>query len=171
MATRTWTGASAAGTNLWSDSGNWAGGLIATAGDTASVPLGVVDASSVSLVNVSVNISGGNQFTLKSTTLPAGTRRVALRSRAGVPERLQPGSADGRRLGVAIADVRLDGHPLADGDPRFRRGWHAPEAQWRWTDGDAELDVFGASDLAFELACTTRYWADPQTDRGAPLAA
>jgi hypothetical protein len=54
--------------------------------------------------------------------------------------------------------VLLDGRPLALDDPRLCAGWHAPEAGWRWTTGDAVIAAAGARELAIELATTGRYW-------------
>nr|MDA8252479.1 Hint domain-containing protein [Rhodospirillales bacterium] len=93
--------------------------------------------------------------------LPAGTRHVRLRSRSFVPAWLGLG-ADRRRLGVAAAALRLGGHAL----PRtaFGRGWHAAEAGWRWTDGDAELvlpPLSRPASLAIRLAAAgAQYWDD-----------
>ncbi len=58
-------------------------------------------------------------------TLPAGARMLTLCSRNFVPAWLGLGD-DGRRLGIAVADLRLGGRRL----PRaaFGAGWHAAEA-------------------------------------------
>ena len=68
--------------------------------------------------------------------LPAGTRHVRLRSRRFVPAQRDAAQQDGRVLGAALA-VHLDG--IAPPPAAFGRGWYAPEADWRWTDGDARL--------------------------------
>jgi hypothetical protein len=44
--------------------------------------------------------------------------------------------------------------------PRLRKGWQAPEAGLRWTDGAAGLDLRGAHELWLRLAWTQLYWAD-----------
>ena len=95
--------------------------------------------------------------------LPPRVRRVRLLSRSWVPAELGAGDADApptdaRRLGVAVAGLRLDGTPLALDDARLGDGWHAPERFWRWTAGDAGVAVAGARVLAFDLAITGRYW-------------
>ncbi|MBN9508045.1 MAG: Hint domain-containing protein [Alphaproteobacteria bacterium] len=96
--------------------------------------------------------------------LPAGMRRVRLRSRHFTPEMLHPDCGDGRRLGVAVG-VALDGKPL--GERAFARGWHVPDAStdWRWTDGDATL-VLPRRRRPGTLTLTlfeagARYWAAP----------
>lgn len=86
--------------------------------------------------------------------LPAGARRARLRSRAWSPA--EHGEADARRLGVALAALALDGAPIPP--TRFVDGWHAAEPEWRWTDGDAGLDVSGCATLSFDLALAGRYW-------------
>ncbi len=66
---------------------------------------------------------------------------------------------DRRRLGIAVAALRLDGRKL----PRraFGAGWHAPEPGLRWTDGDARIalrPVARPALLALRLAVGGRYW-------------
>ena len=94
--------------------------------------------------------------------LPAGTRRVRLASRAFVPAWLDLAD-DARQLGVAVQAVRLDDAPLPD--DAFHAGWHAPEADWRWTDGDAVLRLpttAAPAWLSLRLApCGARYWRAP----------
>ncbi len=90
--------------------------------------------------------------------LPAGARRVRLRSRSAVPAQLSPDSDDHRRLGVAVGRIVLDGVPIALNDVRLGTGWHGVEAAWRWTDGDAGLELDGELDLEIEVAITARYW-------------
>jgi hypothetical protein len=78
--------------------------------------------------------------------LPPGTTEIRLVSRHAVAP------ADARRLGVAVAALSLDATPLALDDPRLAEGWHAPEATWRWTDGNALLRVAGARVLELAIA-------------------
>ncbi len=91
--------------------------------------------------------------------LPAGTRRLTLRSRCFVPAWLGLGE-DRRLLGVAVAMLRLGGRPLAQA--AFGAGWHAAEDGWRWTDGNAELALPALprpATLTLRLATTgARYW-------------
>jgi hypothetical protein len=78
------------------------------------------------------------------------------------PRRIPPANAC-PRLGVAVSRIRLDGRTIALADARLGAGWHAFEADgtgggWRWTGGDAALDVAGADVLEVEVAMTERYW-------------
>jgi hypothetical protein len=90
--------------------------------------------------------------------LPPGTRTVRLQSRSWVPGERRAESRDFRQLGVAIGDARLDGIELPPLDERFADGWHAAEAGWRWTDGDAGITVAGHCVLAFNIVSTGQYW-------------
>nr|MDA8250189.1 Hint domain-containing protein [Rhodospirillales bacterium] len=93
-------------------------------------------------------------------TLPAGARTVRLRSRSFVPAWFA--EDDRRRLGVAVRRVQVGGRRL----PRaaFAAGWHAAEAAWRWTDGDAVLTLPPSprpATLRLALADGgARYWHD-----------
>jgi hypothetical protein len=91
--------------------------------------------------------------------LPYGVRRLRLASRSWQPAHMRPHSDDTRRLGVAIAKLRLDGVAVGLEDARLGGGWHAAEAGWRWTDGDAELDVAGHRELRFDVAMSGTYWS------------
>jgi len=90
--------------------------------------------------------------------LPATARHVRLSSRPMVPAHVQPDSNDHRRLGVAVSRITLDGEPIMLTDRRVGSGWHSVEPSWRWTDGDAGLEVAGARDLEIEVAITGCYW-------------
>jgi hypothetical protein len=94
--------------------------------------------------------------------------RVCLRSRTWVPAHTRPDEQDCRTLGVAIGDLRFDGAPIPLDDKRLVAGWHAAEAGWRWTGGDAVLDLEGRGALEFSLALPGSYWLDePQRARRA----
>ncbi len=88
--------------------------------------------------------------------VPAGTRRLRLRSRSAVPAELRAAGTDPRRLGVAVAELACDGAPL----PMGGDGWHADEGGWRWTDGDAALPCPGGGVLTLKLALGACYWAE-----------
>jgi hypothetical protein len=92
-------------------------------------------------------------------TLLAGARRACLRSRVMVPAHLYPGNTDHRRLGVALAALRMNG--VATG-PQAGEGWHKPEEGWQWTDGAAMLDCAGARVLELKLARLGEYWMEQQ---------
>ncbi len=91
---------------------------------------------------------------------------LRLMSRSAVPADLAaaPGG-DGRRLGVAISRLLVNGEAVALDDPRLGAGWHAPEMQpdgsgWRWTDGEATLDFPEAREVEVEIAIAGSYWDD-----------
>jgi autotransporter passenger strand-loop-strand repeat protein len=103
---------------------------------------------------------GARRFRL---TREAG--EIRLVSRSAVPAAVCADSNDHRRLGVAVSRVVLDGRTIPLGDARLGAGWHAFEADgtgggWRWTDGDAALEVAGASVLEVTVAMTERYWSN-----------
>jgi len=50
-------------------------------------------------------------------------------------------------------------------DPRLGGGWHAPEADGRWTDGRATLAPGAATTLALRLVGNGVYWLHPQPAR------
>jgi hypothetical protein len=92
-------------------------------------------------------------------TLPAATATLRLISRSIVPAELDPGVDDRRRLGVAIGGLWLGGRKIA----LRGAGIHAPEPDWRWTDGDATLVLRPrARPVPLKLrlkAGWQRYWA------------
>jgi hypothetical protein len=92
----------------------------------------------------------------------AGEARLV--SRSAIAACVWADSDDHRRLGVAVARIVLDGQPIGLADARLGAGWHAAETDggfWRWTDGDAALDVAGGQVLEVEVAITGRYWLAP----------
>lgn len=96
--------------------------------------------------------------------LPAGCTTVELRSRAHIPAETEAEAGDTRRLGIAIADLRLDGRPLPLTAPALTQGWHAAEPDWRWSDGAGQIAAGGARHLAFRLAWSGLYWDEPEAD-------
>jgi hypothetical protein len=86
--------------------------------------------------------------------------RMRLRSRTWIPAHTRVDERDHRVLGVAIKDLSFAGAPIKLDDPRLAEGWHAAEPEWRWTDGDAVLDLKGRGTLAFTLALAGSYWRD-----------
>jgi hypothetical protein len=109
--------------------------------------------------------------------VPAGTRMLRLLSGSFIPDELDPRAGDRRRLGVAVAAVRVDGRALDAAC--FGAGFHPPEAdggrRWRWTDGAAQV-LLPACDRAcvvdMELDAPGRhYWLAPDRDcAGAALS-
>ncbi len=85
---------------------------------------------------------------------------VAIESRSMVPGHLTPDPRDRRRLGVKIAEIRLNGAPLSLDHPDLIKGWHNAEADGRWTDGRAIIPaalVAGAQSIEITLAATLAY--------------
>lgn len=75
--------------------------------------------------------------------IPARARALRLLSPVGVPPNRPEGDSDGRRFGVAIQSVLLDGIPLDLGGPVAGEGFYELETRehhrWRWTNGNARL--------------------------------
>ncbi len=99
------------------------------------------------------------------TTADPGLRAIRdggtlrLRSRSFVPAWRGLGP-DRRRLGVAVAALRLGGKRVAAA--AFGAGWHAPERGLRWTDGDAVLHLPRPGRLTLRRApIAASYWLPP----------
>ena len=93
--------------------------------------------------------------------LPAATQTVRLVSRVWTPAHTRPAEDDTRGLGVAIARLWFDRRAVSLDDPALAEGWHAPEASWRWTGGEAVVAVSGVRELAFDVAIAGTYWQQP----------
>ena len=91
--------------------------------------------------------------------LPATVMNVRLVSRSWVPAHVGADNVDTRRLGVMLTNICLNGALLELDDPRLVSGWLAPEAGWRWTDGDAGLGLAGVGELRFDVVMTGKYWS------------
>jgi hypothetical protein len=97
--------------------------------------------------------------------LPQGARRLRLISASGRPGETTAAATDMRLLGLALAHLALDGRPLALSDARLGTGWHPAEATpWRWTDGDAEVDIRGAHRFEFDLMLGARFWVRQEAE-------
>ncbi len=94
--------------------------------------------------------------------LPANARAARLRSHRTIPAWLRADTDDRRLLGVAITRLVLDGTAIALDDPRLAAGWHAPEGDLRWTDGDAALPIAGGRVLELWTAPLEHYWRAPR---------
>ena len=92
--------------------------------------------------------------------LPRTTTNIQLVSRVWTPAHVQPDSDDCRTLGIALSHLRVDRCEVAPNSDVFASGWQAHEPDWRWTDGNASLDVTGAHELSFRMAMTGTYWRD-----------
>ena len=105
---------------------------------------------------VPLTCSGG----MWQALLPEDAREVRVLSRRWVPAHTRPDEHDTRQLGVAIAQLWLDGRAVSLDSPALHTGWHTPEPGWRWTGGDAAFAVAGVRDVRFMLALTGTYWRD-----------
>ncbi len=90
--------------------------------------------------------------------LPRGASALRLWSRRGVPAHVRADSSDTRAVGVAVRAIALDGRRVALDSPALSDGWYGPEAEWRWTTGNAGLDPAGARVLDLALAPMVAYW-------------
>lgn len=119
-----------------------------------------VDGTTVAPIHVA-----GNRFWF---VVPA-TEALTLRSNAGVLAHLMPGLADGRQLGVAVGELRINGFPLDLDDAMFGDGFYPTErhenAGWRWTDGAASVTTGSSEPMIVEVAVTM---VAPSWSRAAP---
>ena len=99
-----------------------------------------------------------------SATIPPGTPHLHLISRHWTPAHTNPTSPDHRRLGIAIANLTLDHHPIPLNDPRLTTGWHTPEPTWRWTNGTATITPTTATKIPLTLPLPSQYWLPPPAE-------
>lgn len=117
----------------------------------------VIEADGVAITHARQD---GNRYWFN---VPAAGRLV-LRSNRGVLAQLMPGLADRRCLGVAVAELRVDGVVLDLEDAAFGQGFHPVERHeqqgWRWTDGEAELrlEAGGAVEIEVSVAMVAPSW-------------
>jgi hypothetical protein len=97
--------------------------------------------------------------------LPKPATTLRLVSRWAIPAEMRTNTDDCRRLGVAVAGLSVNGHAVHAGDACQSVGWHAPEGDWRWTDGDATLHWPGAREVALTSLPLMRYWQVPFESR------
>ena len=110
--------------------------------------------------------------------LPAGCQTLRLRSRAVRPWDVDAQSTDKRLLGLKLHRLALDGpggvREVALTSSALRDGFHAVESEpdgwnWRWTTGDALLDLANlaagepvtALEIDFDQALAM--WVEPET--------
>jgi hypothetical protein len=76
--------------------------------------------------------------------VPAGSRNVLLNSNSGVPMQLIADHGDGRRLGIAVSELKANGKALAL-DQVLKANPYPIETHgdlsWVWTDGSASLEM------------------------------
>jgi T5SS/PEP-CTERM-associated repeat protein len=92
--------------------------------------------------------------------LPEGAQTVRLISRTWNPAHTRAEESDTRKLGVALSHLWLNRRSVGLDSPGLTVGWHPAEAEWRWTDGAAEVPVAGLREIAFTLAMQGLYWRD-----------
>lgn len=104
--------------------------------------------------------------------LPPGTTALRLRSASIVPAELDAAHPDGRRLGVMVTRILVDGIDRPLDHAGLGAGWHAAEPGWRWTDGDAAIEL-GAEACLFEVAlgAVLQYWQQPDAAEAVRLRA
>lgn len=107
--------------------------------------------------------------TLHSFLIPPASGALRLVSRASRPsDVIGPFVDDRRRLGVAVAEIVVDGEASwTHLDAKGLAGWHAPDATRRWTDGNALLPLDDHADpvrLLVNIVAAGPYLADV-TDR------
>ncbi|MEH0196580.1 Hint domain-containing protein [Caulobacter sp. CCNWLY153] len=94
---------------------------------------------------------------------------VVLRSPSSKPVETVEGSADHRRLGVAVQGLRVDGVNVPLDDAIFGAGFEAIErldaAAWRWTNGAAQLRLPGSALIELSLRLTAPTWKRPAEPR------
>jgi|GEM_PF-377939 len=109
-----------------------------------------------------------------AVVVPPGVTRLTLGSRQAVPAELDAGLDDRRRLGLAVAGIRLDGRAVALDDGMCAGGFHAIEGEGaapiRWTDGAAVFNLPPCA-VARSLEITLRpgplrYWVAVETTAG-----
>jgi hypothetical protein len=87
---------------------------------------------------------------------------AVVASRHFIPAELSADPRDRRRLGVKIAAIAVGGRPIPLDHPALANGWHACEADGRWTDGAALIPASllggeGVDAITITLAGAARY--------------
>jgi hypothetical protein len=113
-----------------------------------------------------IEVAGGFRF-----NLPKGTTTVRIDSRCFRPSEVRADGHDARLLGVGVRSLTLDSTMIALDDPRLTVGWHAPEPDLRWTQGEATLRTNGARTLILNLHRGRHYWVPAEVAQGAHAAA
>ena len=97
-----------------------------------------LDVDGKRLVAACVTVGPAGSATHRFSVGP-GAALVRMVSRTAVPAAGETGSADRRRLGVAVRRIRLRGRrlelDLPHDDPSLAEGFHPAEPGHRWTDG------------------------------------
>jgi hypothetical protein len=96
--------------------------------------------------------------------LPAWQGTLRLRSGCGIPNEVTPWIEDQRRLGVMIQHLTLTTasytRTIPVDHPALGAGWWDVErdagAMWRWTDGDAAIEIASAGPCRLEIEVVGR---------------
>jgi Hint domain len=94
---------------------------------------------------------------------------LTLRSNASVLAQVMPGLGDGRRLGIAVSSLRVDGAEVALESDAFGAGFYPVERHetigWRWTNGESvlALDLAAPAMIEVNLAMVAPSWKRPAT--------
>lgn len=121
------------------------------------------------LVNGTIRKPDSRSATGYRFSLPERTTRFELVSKTFVPNRIRNDAGDGRRLGIAIARMQVEGgggtHPIDLLDAR-NAGLHPPESNaeytWRWTTGKSAFQCPGLgvpAALVLEVPYRGQYWS------------
>jgi len=88
--------------------------------------------------------------------IPKGAREIKLASRHAIAREMLAEFADTRRLGACVARLQVTTpagtRELPLDDAALAEGWHEAEEAWRWTDGEARLNLDGPCLLHVTLA-------------------
>jgi len=105
-----------------------------------------------------------------SVSLPKDAGTIRLLSRSVVPGEMQASGGDGRRLGIGVMALSLDGEDMPLDASCFAEGWHPAEPTVRWTEGVASLRTGGARTLTLTLLEDISYWSDMEVETAPELA-
>lgn len=75
---------------------------------------------------------------------------------------MQADAEDARSLGIAVSRVWMDAEEIGLDEACFTHGWHVPEQDWRWSNGNGWIATWGARELALEVALNGTYWLEQQ---------
>ncbi len=106
-----------------------------------------------------------NRAAIATTTEPNLTiiyqgGSAILASQSAIPGHITPDPRDRRRLGIKVARLSIEGVSIPLDHPDLVEGWHAKEADGRWTNGHAIIPaslLAGSLSVDVDIAATTTY--------------
>jgi len=102
--------------------------------------------------------------------LPHSVASFRLISRTCVPIWVIEGTNDIRHLGIAVTGIYVDDAHVPLGDKALGAGWHEPELGFRWTNGNATLNLPARSRVMIGVAHLVKYrplpFVLPEPDAG-----